>query len=113
MLGRGVSRTLRNHSPEWFWGDTLPLLHQADAVIANLESPITTSQERWRRTWKMFYFKATPEAISIFTTANIRCVCLANNHMLDYCERGLLDTLETLDHAGIRHAGADRNAADA
>lgn len=113
MLGRGVSRKLREHSPEWFWGDALPVLHQADAVIANLEAPITTSTERWRRTWKMFHFKADPETVRILAGANIRFVCLANNHTLDFGERGLIDTLETLDRVGIRHAGAGRNEAEA
>ena len=48
MLGRGVSRKLRHHPAEWFWGDALPILRRADAVIANLEAPITASRERWR-----------------------------------------------------------------
>jgi poly-gamma-glutamate synthesis protein (capsule biosynthesis protein) len=113
MLGRGVSQKLRHHPPEWFWGDSLPILRQADAVIANLEAPITTSNDRWRRTWKFFHFKADPEAVRILTTANVRFVCLANNHILDYGARGLLDTMAALDRAGIRHAGAGRNVAEA
>ena len=36
----------------------------------------------------------------------MRCVSLANNHMLDCTETGLLDTLSCLDAAGIAHAGA-------
>src|SRR5512147_384794 len=43
MLGGDISRKLRDQPPERFWGDTLPILRQADAVIANLEGPITTS----------------------------------------------------------------------
>ena len=33
---------------------------------------------------------------------------LANNHTLDFEEKGLLDTLEHLEAAGIRYAGAGR-----
>lgn len=113
MLGRGVSRKLRGQPPESFWGDSLPILHQADAVIANLESPITTSADRWRRTWKFFHFKADPETVGILTAGNVRFLCLANNHMLDYGEDGLLDTLDALDRAGIRHAGAGATLAEA
>jgi poly-gamma-glutamate synthesis protein (capsule biosynthesis protein) len=113
MLGRGVSRKLRHQPPEWFWGDSLPILRQADAVIANLESPITTSADRWRRTWKFFHFKADPGAVRILTAGHVRFLCLANNHMLDYGERGLLDTLAMLDQAGIRHVGAGRTLAEA
>jgi poly-gamma-glutamate synthesis protein (capsule biosynthesis protein) len=113
MLGRGVSRLLKAHPPEWIWGDVLPLLRDSTAVIANLESPITPSTQRWRRTWKMFHFRGAPETIHILTYANIRFVNLANNHMLDFETRGLLDTMRSLDEAGIRHAGAGRSAAEA
>ena len=113
MLGRGVSRALRHRSPEWFWGDVLPILRQADAVFANLEAPITASSERGRHGRKMFRFRADPAAVGILACANIRFVCLANNHILDFGERGLLDTMHCLDAAGIRYAGAGRNAVEA
>jgi poly-gamma-glutamate capsule biosynthesis protein CapA/YwtB (metallophosphatase superfamily) len=113
MLGRGVSRKLRNHAPEWFWGDVLPILRQAEGVIANLESPITTCDTRWQQSWKMFHFRADPAAIGILECGNVRFLCLANNHIMDFSEPGLLDTLHALDAAGIHHAGAGRNAAEA
>jgi len=113
MLGRKVSRALKNHPPEYFYGDVLPILRQADAVLANLEAPITTSDERWRRTWKSFHFRADPDAVRILTCGNIRFVCLANNHMMDFGASGLKDTLATLDAAGIRRAGAGADAAEA
>ncbi len=113
MLGRGVSRKLRGRRPAWFWGDVLPILQQSDAVIANLESPITTSDTRWRKSWKLFHFRADPPAVGILKSANIRFVCLANNHMLDFDEPGLRDTLRTLDAAGILHAGAGLSADEA
>jgi poly-gamma-glutamate synthesis protein (capsule biosynthesis protein) len=97
MLGRGISRELGERSPHWFWGDVLPILREADAVLANLESPITTCNARWKQSWKIFHFRADPAAIGILECGNVRFVCLANNHMLDYGERGLLDTLQALD----------------
>lgn len=113
MLGRGVSKMLKAHPPDWIWGDALPLLRASTAVIANLESPITSSSQRWQRTWKTYRFRGDPETIDILTCANVRFVNLANNHMLDYEARGLLDTMHNLDAAGIRHAGAGRSAAEA
>ncbi|MCC7272001.1 MAG: CapA family protein [Alphaproteobacteria bacterium] len=113
MLGRGVSRELRRRPPEWFWGDTLPMLRRADAVLANLESPITAHRGRWRLGWKFFHFRADPEALGILAAGGIRFACLANNHMLDYGDRGLLDTIDALDGAGIAHAGAGRSAVEA
>jgi poly-gamma-glutamate capsule biosynthesis protein CapA/YwtB (metallophosphatase superfamily) len=113
MLGRGVSRQLRHKPPEWFLGDVLPLLRSCDAVIANLECPITDGREARRFGWKFFHFRADPAAIRILQCANVRFVCLANNHTLDFGPRGLTDTIAALDAAGIHHAGAGRNAAEA
>lgn len=113
MLGRGVSRKLKRHPPEWFWGDSLPILRRSDAVIANLEAPITESDEHPHRGWKFFHFKAKPEAIDILRVAGVRFVCLANNHTLDYGESGLFDTMRALDEAGIGHAGAGRDVDEA
>ncbi len=114
MLGRGISDELRlGRSPEWFWGDVLALVRGADGVFANLESPITAATQRWSDTWKFFHFRADPETIRILQAGKVSFVCLANNHILDYGESGLIDTLAALDRAGIAHAGAGRNLHDA
>jgi len=113
MIGRGVTRALRDHPPEWFLGDVLPILQHADGTFANLESPITASGDRWRQSWKMFHFRANPTAIRILECANIRFVCLANNHIMDFSESGLCDTIEALDACDIKHAGAGRNLHEA
>jgi len=49
----------------------------------------------------------------LLKAANVRCVSLANNHVLDYEAEGLLDTLRHLDAAGIAHTGAGRDPAEA
>ncbi len=113
MLGRGVNEELLHRTPESFWGTTLPILRGTNAVIANLECAVTSSRRRWSKTPKVFYFGAAPAAIKVLEAANIRCVALANNHTLDFCEQGLLDTLRHLDAAGIAHAGAGRTRAEA
>lgn len=109
MLGRGVNEEIPHRSPESFWGNVLPVLREADAAIANLECAITQHTQQCRRTPKVFYFRADPAATEVLRAANIQCVSLANNHILDFDDQGLLDTLDYLDAAGIRHAGAGRN----
>lgn len=113
MLGRGVNQEIHRHTPESFWGDVLPLLRGADVAIANLECAITQHTEKYNRMFKMFHFRADPAAVKVLSAANIGYVSLANNHVLDYQEAGLMDTLQWLDEAGIRHAGAGRNLREA
>jgi poly-gamma-glutamate capsule biosynthesis protein CapA/YwtB (metallophosphatase superfamily) len=114
MLGRGVAEALDYQMrPEEPWGDVMPLLAASDLRIINLECAITDNERPWTRTPKVFHFRAQPSAIETLRTARIDACSLANNHTLDFEERGLLDTMEHLDTAGIRHAGAGRNREEA
>jgi len=112
MLGRGVNKVLRQVPPEYVWGDTLDIVREADYSLINLECALTRHPLPWDKTLKAFYFKSDPEpAIATLKAANITCVCIANNHTLDFKEKGLLDTLQTLDKANICRAGAGRDIA--
>jgi len=113
MLGRGVAEEIAHRPPESFWGDTLPLLRQADLVVAGLECAITTHPVPWTRTPKVFHFRAPPQAIEVLRAAGVGLVSLANNHTLDFEVQGLLDTIAYLDAAGVAHAGAGRNHTEA
>src|SRR5918995_6846491 len=114
MLGRKVAEALSYRMrPEEPWGDVMPLLNEADLRIANLECAITDNDRPWIRTPKVFHFRTPPSAVETLWIARIDACSLANNHILDFEEQGLLDTLEHLDAAGIRHAGAGRNREEA
>jgi poly-gamma-glutamate capsule biosynthesis protein CapA/YwtB (metallophosphatase superfamily) len=114
MLGRGVNdEYLRGKRPARYWGTALPALQRVDAVIANLECVMTRCQQRWWKTPKVFHFRAEVAAIDILRAANVRCVTLANNHVLDFTEAGLEEMLNSLDRAEIAHAGAGNNRAAA
>ena len=114
MLGRNVADALDRHlRPEEPWGDVMPLLNAVDLRIINLECAITYNERPWTRTPKVFHFRAQPSAIEALRAARIDACSLANNHTLDFEEQGLLDTMNHLDAAGIRHAGAGRDHLEA
>jgi poly-gamma-glutamate synthesis protein (capsule biosynthesis protein) len=58
-------------------------------------------------------YKMSPANVSVITAAGIDCCVLANNHVLDWGRSGLIETLSTLELAGVRGAGAGRSAAAA
>ena len=91
---------------------TRALLGSYDAVVANLEAPITTSDRKWPVP-KKYVYKVHPDAVSEIKRAGIDAVTLANNHIHDYGRRGVEDTLKHLDRAGILRAGAGLSEADA
>lgn len=113
MLGRLVDRVLNAYGPYYPWGDTLPLLRQADLAVVNLECVIARNGDPWQRTPKVFHFRADPLAITALRVAGIDAVSLANNHVLDYEVAAFLEMLGHLDGAGIARAGAGRNIAEA
>ena len=113
MLGRLVNERLKHMQPEQVWGDVLPHLAQADLRIVNLECALTSHLHPWTGSWKMFHFRADPGEVRVLQAARIDACMLANNHILDFEVQGLYDTLNALDAAGIRYAGAGANANEA
>lgn len=81
-----------------------------DARIVNLETAVTTSEDRDP---KEASYRMHPANVALLTVAGIDCAVLANNHVLDWGKRGLLDTLETLEHVACPTGGAGRDIASA
>lgn len=82
-----------------------------DLRIVNLETAITTSEDWWPA--KGIHYRMHPNNAPCLDVAGIDCCVLANNHVLDWHYRGLVDTLLTLEHARIKAAGASPDAARA
>jgi poly-gamma-glutamate synthesis protein (capsule biosynthesis protein) len=97
----------------YVWGDTLSELERLrpEARIINLETAITTSEDAWPD--KGIHYRMHPENVGCLTAAGIDCSVVANNHVLDWGDAGLLETLDTLHGAGIHTAGAGRDDAEA
>jgi poly-gamma-glutamate synthesis protein (capsule biosynthesis protein) len=113
MLGRMVNDYLRTRDTESVWGDTLPILGQADFRMCNLECAISDRGEPWEITPKEFHFRSDRKNARVLQMAGISAVSLANNHVLDFGYDALTDTLRTLDAFGIYHAGAGANRSEA
>ena len=110
MLGRLVNEQVSAAGYEYPWGDMLPLLRSTDVNLANLETTLTSSD---KIVPKVFNFKAGPDKVQSLKEAKIDVVTIANNHILDFSEEGMLETLSVLDKAGIMHVGAGRNISEA
>ena len=97
----------------YIWGDALAELDRVrpDARIINLETAVTSSDDAWLS--KRIHYRMHPANAPCLAAAKIDCCVLANNHVLDWGVRGLEETLGTLRSAGVRTAGAGRDAAEA
>jgi poly-gamma-glutamate synthesis protein (capsule biosynthesis protein) len=94
------------------YGATANLLRDADIAFANLEAPVTASTDRYPL-WRRYFYRVEPVATEAWQWLGLDIVSLANNHMNDYRERGLLDTARHLDDAGIAHVGSGATESEA
>jgi poly-gamma-glutamate synthesis protein (capsule biosynthesis protein) len=96
----------------YVWGDALAELEarRPDLRLINLETAVTTSAEP---EIKGINYKMNPENAPVLTAAGVDCCVLANNHVLDWGAAGLLETLKTLEEAGVIGVGAGRDLREA
>lgn len=97
-------------SPAYPWGKVLAELHRVrpQAGLINLETALTVRGHPWPG--KGIHYRMHPANIDVLRAAGSPCCALANNHVLDWHQQGLADTLTTLEAQGIAHAGAGRDA---
>ncbi len=95
---------------EYVWGDAIGAFAAANVRIVNLETSVT---RRGRPEPKGIHYRMAPEHVPVLGAVKVDCCILANNHVLDWGCEGLLDTLDALHAAGIKTAGAGRDAAEA
>lgn len=94
-----------NGSPDLF-GDLLPVLAEHDLNIYHQEFPLTDSDRRYSAKLSGPFIKCNPKAAACLEKAGFHVATFASNHVLNYGEAGLCDTLDNLTRAGIKVFGA-------
>lgn len=84
-----------------------PELKKGDITIVNLEAPLTKRGTEY--TDKKYRFRVNPAAVSGIKKSGITAVTLANNHIMDFGDTGLMDTISLLNAHGIDNVGAGEN----
>ena len=91
--------------------ELLEIMQGSDIFMINNEFPYTNRGTPLAN--KTFTFRADPANVQILKDMGVDIVSLANNHASDYGEISLLDTLDTLEGAGIPYVGAGRDLEEA
>ncbi|HXV24265.1 MAG TPA: CapA family protein [Alphaproteobacteria bacterium] len=89
----------------YIWGEALEELRRRQPAvrIVNLETSIT---DDGMPAEKEIHYRMGAGNLPCLGAAELDCCVLANNHLLDWGETGLLDTLRLLSGSGIATAGA-------
>lgn len=109
MLDRSVGKHFFENPRDFELPEIRNLLDEYDLVIANLENPVGLRGEPFPRQDPNVAFRCHPETLKVLKNLGVDVVTIANNHLLDYGAITLLDTLDHLDNAGIRHVGGGKN----
>jgi len=93
------------------WGNLLRYFKNADLNVINLETSITTHDKKWPD--KAFNFRMHPGNVKTLKRAHIHYCSLANNHILDFNEEGMKETIQVLKAENIAFAGVGETQEEA
>ena len=85
-------------------GSVLPLFAGVDISLVNLECPLTDRGTPIGKTGP--HLRSSPLLIKLLTYIRVTGVTLANNHIRDYGDDGVIDTLDNCCNNGIKVVGA-------
>lgn len=106
VLARGIDKRIGQGDDSILGRDVLSLFEDKDICLINLECPITDSTEPG---WSHFpTLKAGSRAFPVIQNLNVDVASLANNHIKDYGDKGLNDTIAILEANGITWTGAGK-----
>lgn len=89
-----------------------PWYQEADFGVINFETPVTDNPTTPHEE-KAFAFFTLPGSVPALNWLGVDYVSLGNNHVYDYLEQGLIDTLAHVDSNAIGHSGAGLNSTQA
>jgi len=118
MLGWRVSTLVQTNGADAPFAGVRSILARADATVGNLECPLSdrgtptkSKSKKDLKTKKEFVLRGTPAAAPGLADAGFAAMTLANNHILDYGDDALDDTLAALHASGVATSGAGDDAA--
>ncbi len=89
------------------------IFSSADFSTINLESVVGALSEDRQTAGKRWTIQSSPEIVSMLEALGVDLAVLGNNHITDWDDAGVVETMRTLERAGIPHVGAGVDVAAA
>jgi len=102
-LNNKLEQLMIYNCQEFFDEDLVDIFKEANYRIFNLESVLSKSEERASKAGPNL--KSDPRTINAIKHLNFNLACLANNHILDFGENALIDTIKILEKNNISYTG--------
>lgn len=109
LLDRGVRPVAERRGVEWLFAGVSEQFKAADAVVINLECPLTDNSTPLN---KRYIFRADTRWAKDLRKVGVTHAALANNHTNDQNYQGLESTKQSLEDAGIVPLGLINDSAN-
>jgi poly-gamma-glutamate synthesis protein (capsule biosynthesis protein) len=110
-LGGELRRLLGERGPSYPFAQTAAIVKGADLLVGNLECCLLDDRQVAEAQGR---FMAVAQRLAVgLKDAGFDAMTLANNHILDFGEPGLVATRELLERIGVAAFGAGRGLVDA
>lgn len=111
MPGRYVQKAAAAQGNyDYLFDNMRPWLEQSDYVSGNFETPVLVGRSASDDETLLF---TQPQAVEALARANFSVLNLANDHMMDYGEQSLMDTIQTFAEQDMKTVGAGATEAKA
>jgi poly-gamma-glutamate capsule biosynthesis protein CapA/YwtB (metallophosphatase superfamily) len=111
MFGPDIGKIMDREGSMVPFAGVSQVLKESDIIYGILEGGISTGGEPVQD--KENTFRSRPSAARGLSNAGFNLVNLANPHIMDYGEKGLLETMEYLSWYGVKYVGAGLNPKEA
>ena len=112
-LARKVERHLAATPEDFQFDDIVEVIGGADLRFALLANAASRTGSPNAIMNPHIVFRCDPDNLSLLQRLGIHVVSLAHNHIMDFGEAAVHETIEQLDDRDIGHVGAGRNYEDA
>ena len=89
---------------DYFFSNVKEIFEQDDLTLVNFEGVLTDSNQTVE---KKYNIKGKPEFNQILTAGSVEAVSLGNNHLIDYGQQGIDDTVAALQAVDVVYAYDD------
>ena len=108
---RRAEEKMRQGAYDYMLGEIKPIVEEADYAIVNYESTFYGDRKEIA---KFGPNMATDEqSVELALWCGFDCSTLANNHLHDYGDKGLIDMINCMEARSMDHVGGGRNILDA
>ncbi|MFC8561252.1 CapA family protein [Peribacillus frigoritolerans] len=114
MMGRYVEEVTEKHGYEYLFRYMKPYFTNSDYVSGNYEhTALKEEVSNYKGADTPIRLNSNTSGVEAVKDAGFSVVSLANNHMMDYEEQGLLDTIDEFKSADMHYVGVGSNTAEA